>query len=81
MKKSIIKKLATITMAVTMSMTGVSAVFATVSANGQELEIMMEHYGNDYIDEHLDAKFKQLVILLTMTSLQAYSQINWEARL
>lgn len=76
MKKSIIKRLAAVTMAVTMSMTGVSAVFAATSANGQELSAMMNHYGSYYIDEHLDAKTQQLVILSTMTSLQAYSQIK-----
>lgn len=75
MKKSIIKKFIAITMGAMMIMTSFTAVYAA-SANGQELSEMMGHYGSDYINEQLDEKTQNLIILSTMTSLQAYSQIK-----
>lgn len=76
MKKSIIKKIISITMVVTISMMTFTNVFAETSPNGQELSNMIEHYGNNYIDKNLDEKTQQLLIIATMTSLQAYSQIK-----
>lgn len=76
MKKSVIKKIAVLTATMTMGIMPAANAYAEPSANGQELAAMMEHYGSDFIDEHLDAKTQQLIILATMTSLQAYSQIK-----
>lgn len=76
MKKSIIKKIISMTMVVTINMMTFSNVFAETSPNGQELSNMIEHYGNNYIDENLDETTQHLLIIATMTSLQAYPQIK-----
>lgn len=41
-----------------------------------EIEKMIEHYGDKYIDENLDEKTQQLLIIATMTATQAYPQIK-----
>lgn len=76
MKKSIFKKIISIAVMLTIGVIPIGNVYAEPSTNGQELDDMMKHYGSDYINEHLDTKTQQLVILSTMTSLQAYSQIK-----
>ena len=78
MKKSIFKRIISMSVMLTFGMLPVGNAYAA-SSNGQELEDMIKHYGSDYIDKHLDAKTQQLVILSTMTSLQAYSQIKDQA--
>ncbi len=44
-----------------------------------EIENMINHYGNEYIDENLDSTMQQLIILATMTATQAYPQIKSQA--
>lgn len=78
MKKSILKRVISMAIVFTMGVIPAASAYAQSSANGAELEAMMEHYGSDYIDEHLDAKTQQLIVLATMTSLQAYPQIKEE---
>ncbi len=41
-----------------------------------EIEEMINHYGDKYIDENLDEKTQQLLIIATMTATQAYPQIK-----
>lgn len=41
-----------------------------------EIEEMINHYGDEYIDENLDEKTQQLLIIATMTATQAYPQIK-----
>ncbi len=36
-----------------------------------EIEEMINHYGDEYIDENLDEKTQQLLIIATMTATQA----------
>ncbi len=76
MKKSIFKRILSMTVLLTMGVMPAVNAYAKSLGNGQELADMMEHYGSDYINEHLDTKTQQLVILSTMTSLQAYTQIK-----
>jgi 4-carboxymuconolactone decarboxylase len=76
MKKSIFKKVIVTALLVTMGVLPTVGVYADVSNNGKELSDMMSHYGSEYIDKHLDNKTQQLIVLSTMTSLQAYSQIK-----
>ncbi|MDO5388188.1 MAG: carboxymuconolactone decarboxylase family protein, partial [Clostridia bacterium] len=76
MKRTVIKKIAVLTAAMTMGIMPAASAYGAESKNGVELEEMMEHYGSDFINEQLDTKKQQLIILATMTSLQAYSQIK-----
>ncbi len=41
-----------------------------------EIEEMINHYGDEYIDKNLDKKTQQLLIIATMTATQAYPQIK-----
>lgn len=41
-----------------------------------EIEEMLKHYGSEYIDKNLDKKIQQLLIIATMTAIQAYTQIK-----
>ncbi|MCD8214319.1 MAG: carboxymuconolactone decarboxylase family protein [Clostridiales bacterium] len=48
----------------------------TISQNGRELYDIMKHYGSSYINNSLDTKTQQLIILAVMTSQQAYYYIE-----
>ncbi|MCC8013703.1 MAG: carboxymuconolactone decarboxylase family protein [Eubacterium sp.] len=76
MKKSVFKRAVSALMAAAIGILPCVNAYAETSENGQELVSMMEHYGSDYIDDNLDTKTQQLIILAAMTSLQAYSQIE-----
>ena len=41
-----------------------------------ELEAMINHYGSEYIDNNLDKRTQELVILATLTATQAYPQVK-----
>lgn len=76
MKKSIFRRVLSTVLLLTMGIMPVSSAHAETSLNGQELDDMMKHYGSDYINKNLDEKTQQLIILSTMTSIQAYTQIK-----
>lgn len=44
--------------------------------NMTEIETMIKHYGDNYIEKNLDKKTHQLLILATLTANQAYTQIK-----
>lgn len=44
-----------------------------------EIEQMIGHYGDNYINENLDDKTQQILIIATLTANQAYNQIKTQA--
>lgn len=78
MKKSILKRVMSAVLPLTMGIMTVSSAHAETTLNGQGLDNMMKHYGSDYINKNLDEKTQQLIILSTMIYIQAYTQIKYQ---
>ncbi|MDO4301120.1 MAG: carboxymuconolactone decarboxylase family protein [Clostridia bacterium] len=80
MKKSIFKRIISMALMFTVGIMPAVNVYAEPLTNGSELTEMMNHYGSEYIDKHLDTRTQQLIILSAMTALQAYSQIKEQVK-